>query len=591
MTSLQFAYKEVVASHHLQVSPRPLKPDQKKSFKHDKDNPLDDNLIIHGDNLDALKALLPKYGGMVNCIYIDPPYNTGNEGWVYNYNVNSPAIKQWLRKTVDSEDLERHDKWCCMMWPRLQLLKELLADDGVIFVSIDDNEQHRLRMIMDEIFGDSNFIAQLVWKKKYTGGKHSGHFVDLHEYVLVYGNRKEVDKFMIERPESEGRKFTKKDENFSELGRYYDRPFKSNLDSRKTLVYPITLPDGKTVTMQWIAGQEKFEEWKKGGKVFFKKLKTGKYAVYVKYYEKEGKGQVMFPTIIDEASDIVLDDLKKQYGVKIRRIVTEIRGKATDSQVDLFLKTMFVNPSVMEGIYNNDATTELGDIFGIKGTREIKFIFPTPKPSEFVKRLIRTATSKDAIVLDSFAGSGTTAHVVLDLNKQDGGNRKFILVECEDKYVDTVTTERVRCVIKGIPESKSKLLQEGTGGSFTYCTLGNPLDVEEMLTGKSLPDYPTLASHLLYVAAGTATTKPLSPRRDWLFWSSKDTDYYLKYKPDIKYLQSAESTLTATAANNICAKKRHAVVFAADKEMSQRELSKLNIDFCRLPDTISGGSV
>lgn len=137
---------------------------------------------------------------------------------------------------------------------------------------------------------------------------------------------------MIERPKSEVKKFTKKDENFPKLGSYYDRPFKSNLDPRETLVYPITLPDGKTITMQWMTGREKFEVWKKCGKVFFKKLQTGEYAVYVKYYEKE-REKVMFPTIIDETADVVLDDLRKRYGAAIRQIVTEIQGKASDSHI------------------------------------------------------------------------------------------------------------------------------------------------------------------------------------------------------------------------------------------------------------------
>ncbi len=137
--------------------------DVKKSLAEKGKSSLDDNLIIHGDNLAALKALLPRYAGRINCIYIDPPYNTGNEKWLYNNNVNSPMMKEWLKgkSPVDGEDLERHDKWLCMMWPRLQLLRELLSDDGVIFISIDDNEQHRLRMVMDEIFGEENFVACL----------------------------------------------------------------------------------------------------------------------------------------------------------------------------------------------------------------------------------------------------------------------------------------------------------------------------------------------------------------------------------------------------------------------------------------------
>ena len=244
MTSLQFAYKEVVASHHLQVPPRSLKPDQKKSFKHNKDNPLDDNLIIHGDNLDALKALLPKYGGMVNCIYIDPPYNTGNEGWAYNDNVNSPVIKQWLKKTVDSEDLERHDKWCCMMWPRLNLLRELLAEDGVIFVSIDDNEQHRLRMMMDEVWGEENFLANVIWWSKYTTSNDSKTISYQHENMLVYARNKSVCKIGL-LPRTEEMNDAYKNPDDDPRGDWKSTPLHAKSGTEKNR-YSLTFPNGVT---------------------------------------------------------------------------------------------------------------------------------------------------------------------------------------------------------------------------------------------------------------------------------------------------------------------------------------------------------
>ena len=185
MPTLDFAGKEIVHSYHYGVPYRPLEPDAAKS-----ENPAEanDNLIIHGDNLHALKSLLPQYGGKVKCIYIDPPYNTGNEGWAYNDKVNTPALREWFRKEVGRDDLERHDKWLCMMWPRLKLLKELLADDGVIFVSIDDNEQHHLRMLMDEIFGEESFLAEFVWKSRQNRDNRNvtGASID-HEYILCYG--------------------------------------------------------------------------------------------------------------------------------------------------------------------------------------------------------------------------------------------------------------------------------------------------------------------------------------------------------------------------------------------------------------------
>ena len=182
MPSLDFKGKAFVYAHHLTVPFRELVPDAKKSCLPKSTAPaLDGNLIVHGDNLHALKALLPLYAGKVDCVFIDPPYNTGNEGWCYNDNVRSPVAKEWLKKAspVDREDLERHDKWACMMWPRLKLLHELLAEDGVIFISIDDNEVHRLRALMDEIFGEENFVTQIEWQKRYTRSNNTDGFTTM----------------------------------------------------------------------------------------------------------------------------------------------------------------------------------------------------------------------------------------------------------------------------------------------------------------------------------------------------------------------------------------------------------------------------
>src|SRR5712692_6608212 len=164
MPSLNFKGKALVQNFHLLVPYHELKLVKSKSLTPKPS--LHDNLVVHGDNLKALKALLPYYHGKVKCIFIDPPYNTGNEGWVYNDNVSSPMMQEWLGKVVDREDLTRHDKWLCMMWPRLKILRELLVQDGVIFVSIDDNEIHRLREAMDEIFREDNFVGTFVWKRR-----------------------------------------------------------------------------------------------------------------------------------------------------------------------------------------------------------------------------------------------------------------------------------------------------------------------------------------------------------------------------------------------------------------------------------------
>ena len=171
MQTLEWIGKDKVINHHLDVPYRVL--ERKYSYdeagRHDEDNG-SENMIIHGDNLDALKSLLPRYEGRVKCIYIDPPYNTGNEKWVYNDNVNDPRILKWLGQVVgaEGEDLSRHDKWLCMMYPRLKLLQRLLSDDGVIFISIDDNELYNLKAICYEIFGLNCFVAKIAWQNNYS---------------------------------------------------------------------------------------------------------------------------------------------------------------------------------------------------------------------------------------------------------------------------------------------------------------------------------------------------------------------------------------------------------------------------------------
>ena len=196
MPTLEFKGKSHIYAHHLTVPYRPLIADNTRSIieqmgggarDSDAATSLDSNLIIHGDNLHALKALLPTYAGRVKCIYIDPPYNTGSQAWVFNDNVNSPTMRQWLSENtpVDGEDLERHDKWLCMMWPRLQLLRELLADDGVIFASIDDHEQWRLLGIMEEVFGESNFVATLPFIQN-LGARPGKWMSTVHEYVVAF---------------------------------------------------------------------------------------------------------------------------------------------------------------------------------------------------------------------------------------------------------------------------------------------------------------------------------------------------------------------------------------------------------------------
>ena len=514
MPSIRFEGREHVHAHHLSVPHRSLVYDKSRSMgKQD-----DENLIIHGDNLEALKALLPRYGGRVKCIYIDPPYNTGNDNWVYSDNVNSPTMQRWLKSNspVDGEDMERHDKWLCMMWPRLQLLKELLSDSGAIFVSIDDNEQHRLRMMMDEIFREENFVTNIIWQKKSGPQNDATHFSDNHDFVIVYVKNKNIWRpRLVPRTAERQSAYTNRDKD--PRGSWAD----SGLDVKtynKDNDYPITTPSGRVVNPPssrcWVYDQQKFNELVADNRIWF---------------GKKGNNVPRIKTFLSE----------------VKEGVTPV--------------TVWLNKDV--------GSSE----FATRALKEIGIAFSNPKPHTLLEQILRIGADKNALILDSFAGSGTTAHATLSLNKKDGGNRKFILIECED-YADKKTAERVRRVIRGIPDSKK--FKEPLGGSFAYYELGNTIGVEEMLTGDSLPSYPDLAAYLLHTASSITVSKELKKRKNWLFHSTDTTDYYLIYEPDAKFLEGNEAILNETMINKISKKGREATVFAADAYVAQKELSK-----------------
>ena len=536
MPTLEFKGKYHIYAHHFTVPYRPLTPDPAKSLGA---LPDEDNLIIHGDNLHALKALLPQYAGRIKCIYIDPPYNTGNEGWVYNDNVNSLMHQEWLRQNscVDGEDLERHDKWLNMMWPRLHLLKDLLSDDGAIFVSIDDNEVHHLRMLMDEIFGEENFIANIIWRKKVGGGQDSEYLAQEHEYVLGY--RKSENFKVFFRTETTNPADFKKVRNgrrckFIKLEKWGAGALRAD---RPTLFYPIMDPDGNDFYPQAPSGAE--GRWRK--------LPEELDDDHIHWEKRKGRWTPL--------EVVYYDEMPKFKTVKDRTIFYDL---ATTT----------------------DAASEQKEILGQK-------MLDNSKPVGLVRRLLELATQEDSLVLDSFSGSGTTAHAVLALNKEDGGNRRFILVECED-YADTTTAERVRRVIQGVPNAKDSQLKEGLGGSFAFCELGKAIEIDSLLSGENLPPFSDLAAYLLHTASGiSAPASDLQPQGpDGHFYTSDNRDYYLIYEPDAEFL-SSESHLNEERAHRIQqhnrAENRSALFFAAETFISQRELTRKGITFCKLP--------
>lgn len=526
MPTLQFKGKTFVQNHHLAVKYHQLVPNKKLSLT-DKVS-LHDNLIIQGDNLKALKALLLTYAGKIKCIYIDPPYNTGNENWVYNDNVNSPMIKEWLGKVVDKEDLTRHDKWLCLMMPRLKLLRELLSEDGAIFISIDDNEQHNLKVLLDEIFGEQNFISTAVWFSKYTTANDARNFSRQHEYVIVYC--KNIENFqlgLLPRTDEMNDRYSNPDDDHRGDWKATPLHARSGTENSK---YKIQFPNGIT----WEAPDGRFPTYSKEN--LFELYEDDRL-----YFGKDGKQSANLKTFLSEVK----------------------KGKTVGS----LWKFDEVGST-------HEANEEIATLLG-------KGIFGTPKTVGLIKRCVQISTDKNSIILDSFAGSGTTAHAVLQLNKEDGGNRKFILVEQED-YANTITAERIRRAINGVKTAKNESLKEGTGGSFSYFELGNEIEMESILRGKNLPSFKEFARYLFYTATGEEFNEKAVNVKTRFIGESNNYEVYLFYKPDLEWLK--KNALTLEVIKSLPKfKKKQRLVFAPSKYVDDYTLNENRIDYSQLP--------
>ncbi|MDD3171730.1 MAG: site-specific DNA-methyltransferase, partial [Bacilli bacterium] len=440
MPELTWIGKEKVITHHQDVPYRVL--EHKYGFSveggESEKETKSGNKIIHGDNLEALKALLPEYEGKIKCIYIDPPYNTGNEKWVYNDNVNHPKIKKWLNEVVgtEGEDLTRHDKWLCMMYPRLKLLHKLLSEDGAIFISIDDMEINTLKIVMDEIYGRSNFIACLPTIMNLKGNQDQYGFAGTHEYTLVYVKQKNItvlNQFLVDDDNLEewivdDIGYFKQGANLKSTGINAPR------EKRPNLFFPIFIDSEDNVYVT---------EDNNPPKCFVGEITS----IYPITNEKEMSWRWSKNKFKNESYNLIVN---RNDNISIYKKQRPELGELPSKKP----KTIFYKPEYSSG----NGTSQIKNIFGEKK-------FDNPKPLELIMDLLIIGSNKDSIILDSFAGSGTTGHAVLNLNKLDGGNRKFILVEMED-YAQDITAERVKRVIKGYGEGNKKV--EGTGGEFDY---------------------------------------------------------------------------------------------------------------------------
>lgn len=648
MPTLNWIGKEKVITHHHDVPFRVL--EHQYGFRADNPNDKSEthsgNKIIHGDNLEALKALLPEYEGKIDCIYIDPPYNTGNEGWVYNDNVNDPHIKKWLGEVVgqEGEDFSRHDKWACMMFPRLCLIDKLMSSKASLVISISFHELHTLLFLCRQIFPTKQIITVTV---QTSGGKPSGGFNFLHEYLIFVVN-KDFEPNILDF-----------------CGGTPRRPFEGltlstfNKVNRPNQTYPIFInPQTETIEGVGKSLQELIEKgeytgdkedfvydfniapegliavWpitSKGKECVWRQIPTRVKADWEKGYIKVTKNNTKnHPNLYS------IQYLPEGLIKKIKKGILEVVGREEGKP------TLILGNNETEG---SDVPTIWleKDFYTVKGTNSLKSILPEnekkfdyPKSPELITSILQAISSDEDIILDSFAGSATTAHALLNLNRQDGGNRRFILVEMMD-YADTITAERVKRIMNGYPfkgeikeEIYSKKLtpknilqaeailaeaqqmaelskdnydkigkpkiednclkvigtkvytdqMEGLGGSFDYYELGMSLFNEDDTLNEEVGEA-RIREYIYYTETREHLTRKQDETYPYLLDYHNDVGYFFYYKKD-------ELTELSYDTLNIVPKKAdHYVIYADTCTISKEELAKMNISFKKIPRDIN----
>jgi adenine-specific DNA-methyltransferase len=588
MPTLHWIGKEKVINHHMDVPFKVL--EHSYGFNNGKQTANETksgNKIIHGDNLEALKALLPEYEGKIKCIYIDPPYNTGEEKWIYNDNVNDPKILKWLGDVVgkEADDLSRHDKWLCMLYPRLQLLNKLLHPQGSIWISIDDNEQSSLKLVCDELFGRGQFIAANVWQKRYSRENREA-IGDVHEYIYVYAKD---PKFFKETrnliPGNEKQLKVYRNPNNDPKGRWRPIPMTAQAGhATSEQFYPIETPAGTTHYPPqgrcWGIAEKTYKDLLKEGRIYF------------------GLDNASQPNII--------------------RYLSEVEG---------FVPWTWWNHE--EVGHTDEAKKEIYNIL----SKSVEF--DTPKPVRLIERILRIATQPNDIVLDSFAGSGTTAQAVYNLNQEDNGSRKVILVEMLD-YAEEITAERLKRTINGYQyegskkdvlyskklnlnaikkgnktaediellkdenkndyekfsvkieegevilfgEIKKNVSIEGTGGAFDFYKLGQPLFNEDGNLNESV-GIEKIRSYVWYTETKMAFIEPENSDNNHFLGKKDGTAYYFNYEPN------EVTTLNHDYLAIIKTKSEQYVIYADNCLLTKEFMSKHNIIFKKIPRDIT----
>lgn len=509
--------------------------------------------------------------------------------------MNSPVIKEWLASNpIGIEDGLRHDKWCAMMWPRLRLLQELLAEDGSFWMTLDDNEMHRAREMLDEIFGEANFVATAIWHKNYAPKPTVQYFSVDHDYVIIYAKNKNIWRpNLLGRTDAMNARYLNPDND--SRGPWKSGDFSArNFYSEGT--YPVITPSGRRIEAPpsgryWVMSEKKLRELDSDKRI---------------WWGEDGSNIPSVKQFLSEVKDGRVPQTLWGYG---------------------------------EVGHTQDAKKELLNIIDFEASEDV---FVTPKPSRLLSRVLDIASGPNSTILNSFAGSGTTAHAVLEANKRDGGNRRFIMVEMEE-YADKLTAERIRRVINGYEfkgTQKAELLRErlswraienaadlvhkvegvenlekhkfdritkqvkdgelivtgektvaeraeGLGGAFTFCTLGPAVELDKILTGEDLPAYAALGSALFHMATNRAFDPAAMRGADFYLGATEGQHIWLIYKPDLDWLKSPDAALTLSRAKAIAGtdKDKKHLVFAPSRFVSQKVLADhhLAVEFVPLP--------
>lgn len=564
MPTLDWIGKKAVVGHHRQVPFHLLKSNEELSVGEAGSG----NLLVQGDNLVALKALLPYYAGKVKCIYIDPPYNTGNEKWTYNDNVNSPEIRQWLGKVVggDMEDLSRHDKWLCMMYPRLAILRELLRQDGVLLVSIDDNELYNFVVLMDEILGSQNYLATLIWEKGKKGD--SKFFSETHEYIVVYARDK---AYLV----ANNVRWKKRKEGVDKVLSYYEGLRVSYGNNHEAI---------RNEMMKW-----------------FRSLSKDDPAKAHKHYNWSDNRGLYFPDNFHGPDDgrenrPRYDIIHPVTGKVCAKPSTGWRWEEARTRMALAEKPprihfgpdettipcrksylIEIDREPFPTVFYKDgraATLLVEQILG-------KGVFSFPKDVEVLAGLVGMVTLPGDLILDSFAGSGPTGHAILQLNKQEDGNRRFILVEMDENVCQNVTAERLKRVCNGYTKPNGEQV-EGLGGGFRYCELGEPLFAADGSIRKEVR-FADLARHVFFTETGEPLPSDVAGKSP-LIGVSQGTAVYLLYNGIFgDRTPRGGNVLTSEVLKILPPNNGLRVVYGTACRLSQNRLKREGIVFRQIP--------